>query len=186
MHPHMANPDQAHAAFHLRGTRVTLDQLSPVHGIDLFHAIGGSSNTSLWQYIGHKSCNIDDEEEFCDMIQELSMPRANAAEWFAIIDHNTTRAVGIGFLDPVDDGKNIVGHGFLMIAPQYQKTPLGTEVIYLLGYHIFEVCIEYYLVSRETSTWTCTPPRTIPHVFHTYGKLVDIHARQIPEANNFS
>jgi RimJ/RimL family protein N-acetyltransferase len=113
-------------------TLVPLD--ASAHASDLAAAAAGRDNAALWQYMSDGP--YEDLESFRAAIEAKAS--APDAVFFAIVDKNTGRATGYASLMRIDAANRVIEVGNVLYTPLLQRTPAGTEAMYLLARYVFE------------------------------------------------
>lgn len=118
----------------LKGKFVTLEPLSNSHTEDLFKGLSGEANAYLYDYVPDGP--FYDLESFSASIDA----KVHHKEWtfFAIIDAKTNEAVGYFCLMRIDPNHRCIEVGNVLFSPRMQKSPGGTECMYLLARYVFE------------------------------------------------
>jgi RimJ/RimL family protein N-acetyltransferase len=127
-----ATPAQPPAAVVLTGRFGHVEKLESRHAPDLWQAVKG--HDELWPYMGYGP--FPDESAFLAWLPEraaLSDPYA-----YAVIDAGG-RAVGIATLMEIRPAMRVIEIGHIVYTPLLQRTPLATEVQYLLAGYVFEM-----------------------------------------------
>jgi RimJ/RimL family protein N-acetyltransferase len=119
----------------LEGRFVAIVPLDPAtHGDALFEAMSGPENEPLWRYLF--------DGPFYDRATfDRAMQRKAASEdplFFAIVDRASGRASGLASLMRIDPVHRVIEVGSIVYTRALQKTPGGTEAMYLLARHVFE------------------------------------------------
>ena len=125
-----------------RPSRVTLEgrfaRLEPLdaakHGRDLFDATHGPDREAIWAYIGDGP--FADFESF--RISLEAKAKSDDPLFFAIIDKADGKAKGYSTLMRIDVPNRVIEVGNIVYGSAMQKTPLATEVQFLLMRHAFE------------------------------------------------
>lgn len=118
----------------LKGKFVTLEALSQEHTEELFKHLAGKENEHLFTYIPDPP--VYDLKSF----EEAIDAKANNKEWlfFAIIDPATRLAMGYVCLMNINLRMRSVEVGNVMFSSKMQRSPAGTECIYLLARYLFD------------------------------------------------
>lgn len=125
-----------------RPTRVTLEgrfaRLEPLdpakHARDLFDATHGPDREAIWAYIGDGP--YADFESFRASLEGKA--KSDDPLFFAIIDRANGKATGYATLMRIDVPHRVIEVGNIVYGTAMQKTPLATEVQYLLMRHAFD------------------------------------------------
>ena len=125
-----------------RPSRVTLEgrfaRLEPLdaakHGRDLFDATHGADREAIWAYIGDGP--FPDFESFRVSLEAKA--KSEDPLFFAIIDKASGKATGYSTLMRIDVPNRVIEVGNIVYGSAMQKTPLATEVQFLLMRHAFD------------------------------------------------
>ena len=125
-----------------RPSRATLEgrfaRLEPLdankHGRDLYEATHGPDREAIWAYIGDGP--FADFESF--RISLETKAKSEDPLFFAIIDKADGKAKGYSTLMRIDVPNRVIEVGNIVYGSAMQKTPLATEVQFLLMKHAFE------------------------------------------------
>ncbi len=127
-----ATPSPRPAPVTLRGRYGHLEKLDAAkHADDLWSAIKG--HDQVWDYLFHGP--FIERAAFDDCIRLFASREDPYA--YAIIDANG-RAVGFATLMEIRPQNRVIEVGNILYSPQLQRTPLATEVQYLLARYAFE------------------------------------------------
>jgi len=127
-----ATPAKRPGPVTLEGRFGRVERLSTDHARDLWAACAGHDN--IWTYMSSYG-PFTDAAAFAAWVQSrigLDDPYS-----YAIVD-NTGRAIGIATLMEIRPAMRVVELGHIVYAPALQRSPLGTEVQYLLARYAFE------------------------------------------------
>jgi len=116
----------------LKGRYGRLEKLRPDHWSDLWAAFAGHDR--VWTYISTDG-PFADPSEFAAFIAKRAA--ANDPYAYAIVDLQD-RAVGYLTLLRIVPVHRVIEVGHVLYSPSLQRTPLGTEIQYLLARYIFE------------------------------------------------
>jgi RimJ/RimL family protein N-acetyltransferase len=104
------------------------------HLDDLFACMGSDEQASLWTYMF--------DGPFADRASfEDAMKKRQASDdplFFAIVDTNSTRAVGIASYMRIEPAHRVIEVGGIVFSPDLQRKPGATEAMYLMARHVFE------------------------------------------------
>lgn len=120
----------------LRGEHITLTRLLPSHAASLFPLLSGAANAPLWDYMFAGPFSSDDADVFASHIATCSA--SHDPLYFAIVSNTSQKPVGMISLMRIDAANRVLEVGNIMYAPPLQRTPGASEVMYLLGRHVFE------------------------------------------------
>ena len=121
------------AAVVLEGRFGRAEKLDPArHGADLWDAVRG--HDALWTYMSYGP--FADAAAFSAWLAE----RAKLEDPFSYVavERVGGRAVGIATLMEVRPAMRVIEVGHIVYGPALQRTPLATEVQYLLARYVFE------------------------------------------------
>jgi RimJ/RimL family protein N-acetyltransferase len=116
----------------LEGRLGRLEKLQPGHAAGLWKHFAG--HPELWTYIGAYG-PFDTEQDFAAHIERFSGSPDPYA--YAIIDRDKG-PVGYFTLMEIRPQHRVIEVGHVMYSPALQKSPLATEVQYLLAKYVFE------------------------------------------------
>src|SRR5271169_5342318 len=116
----------------LKGRYSRLEKLKPEHAADLWKVFGGHDH--VWTYISSDGPFVS-EAEFTPFIAMRAAAEDPYA--YAIIDL-ADRAVGYLTLLRIEPAMRVIEVGHVLLSPVLQRTPLATEVQYLLARYAFE------------------------------------------------
>ncbi len=119
----------------LAGRYVTVAPLNPRrHAEFLWRHTGGEEHAALWDYMG--------DGPFFERaaFDEHLAAKAESADplFFAIIDNASGEAVGLSSLMRIDTKNRVIEVGGIMYGRALQRTPGGTEAMYLLAAYVFD------------------------------------------------
>lgn len=112
------------------------------HGAELFAANASATDERAWTYLFSEPFHHYDEfHSYLEKVETSLDPL-----FFAIVDNKTQRSVGYLSLMRIDHVHGVIEVGHINYSPLLQRTPAGTEAIYLLmklafstlGYRRFE------------------------------------------------
>ena len=116
----------------LQGHYGSIEKLAETHAASLWEAVKGDK--SIWTYISSPG-------PFSDATQFLTWIKLRAAQddpyAYAVLDRDG-RTVGTAALMSIRPEMQVIEVGSIVYAPALQRTPLGTEVQYLLARYAFE------------------------------------------------
>lgn len=119
----------------LEGRFARLEPLDPVkHARDLYDATHGPDREAIWAYIGDGP--YADFESFRVALEGKA--KSDDPLFFAIIDKASGKAAGYSTLMRIDVPNRVIEVGNIVYGSAMQKTPLATEVQYLLMRHAFD------------------------------------------------
>jgi RimJ/RimL family protein N-acetyltransferase len=119
----------------LRGRWVSVTPLdTSVHGDPLWEKTGGARNAALWDYMPDGP--FPERGPFDEhLAKKASSPDPM---FFAIVDNAPGEAAGHASLMRIDAKNRVIEVGGIMYSPALQRTPGGTEAMYLLARYVFE------------------------------------------------
>lgn len=135
----------------LKGRYGRLEKLSTEHTADLWAAFDGHER--IWTYIAADG-PFATAEQFCSFLAKRAA--ADDPYAYAIVD-GADRAVGYVTLLYIRREMRGVEVGHVIYSPKLQRTPLGTEVQYLLARYVFETLgyrrYEWKCDSNNAASW---------------------------------
>jgi len=125
----------------LSGGLCRLEQLrAETHAADLFEAFSLDSSGSLWTYMPHGPFgSVDEYRVWVQKVQGQQDPM-----FFAIIDGQTNKAVGVASYLRIDQRALSIEVGWLTFSPLMQQKPLATEAMYLMMKNAFDLGYRRY------------------------------------------
>ncbi len=112
-----------------------LEGLSPdKHGDQLFDAFGTDKEGKNWTYLFDGP--FDTRADFDAWVERIS--KTSDPLFYAIIDRETERAVGVASFMRIDPANGVIEVGNIHFSPLLQKTPLATEAMYLMMQRAFD------------------------------------------------
>lgn len=115
----------------LTGRHGRVEKLTPAHAASLWDAVKG--HDSLWTYMSDGP--FKEARDFSAWVEK----RANLADPYAYaILAPTGDCLGTASLLNIHPAMRTIEVGYIVYAPALQRTPLATEVQYLLARHAFE------------------------------------------------
>ncbi|MEJ6403955.1 GNAT family N-acetyltransferase [Yoonia sp. 2307UL14-13] len=114
--------------------------LDMTHGPDLFTAYSADTTGTLWTYM--PTGPFDDIEKLTEWLQTCCASRDPL--FFAIIDKQTSKAVGVASFLRIKPKDGVVEVGYIAFAPALQKTAAATEAMYLMMRHVFDLGYRRY------------------------------------------
>jgi RimJ/RimL family protein N-acetyltransferase len=119
----------------LEGRHVVLVPLDPaVHGDALYEGAHGPEAEDLWRYLFQTP--FPDRAAFRAHLDAAA--RGDDPFFLAILDKATGRAVGQATYMRIDAAHRVIEVGNILYTPALQRTPGGTEAMYLMARHAFE------------------------------------------------
>jgi RimJ/RimL family protein N-acetyltransferase len=104
------------------------------HGDSLWQKTGGAQNAELWDYMPDGP--FTDRPSFDE---HLARKAASADPlFFALVDNSSGEAAGLASLMRIDAKNRVIEVGGIMYSPALQRTPGGTEAMYLLARYVFD------------------------------------------------
>ncbi len=125
-----AAPARLPGAGALDGRFGLLEKLDTCHAAALWDAV--KDDDALWPYMAYGP--FPDKAAFTAWVAE----RATLADPFSYAILANGRAVGIATLMEIRPAMRVIEVGHIVYGPALQRTPLATEVQYLLARHVFE------------------------------------------------
>lgn len=125
----------------LVGRRVRLEHLSADHHAhDLFVALSDDSNETLWTYMPQGP--FETEAEFTKWV--ASVDHSTDPLFYAIIDLETEKAVGIASYLRIDTTNRTIEVGWLTFSQHLRRSTKATEAMYLMAVHAFDLGYRRY------------------------------------------
>ncbi|MFN0263078.1 GNAT family N-acetyltransferase [Tepidamorphus sp. 3E244] len=118
----------------LEGRYCRLEQVTPGHFADLWHAYGKDTEGRIWDYLPYGP--FESRDDFFAFAQATYL--GDDPLFHAIIDARTGKAVGVASLMRITPEFGVIEVGHINYGPPLQKTPAGTEAQYLLMRRAFE------------------------------------------------
>jgi RimJ/RimL family protein N-acetyltransferase len=119
----------------LHGDRVRLERLSAEdHAHDLFVALETDPHPSLWTYMPHGP--FDTERELTAWI--AGVEQSTDPLFYAIINTETNRVVGIAAYLRIDTQNRTVEVGWLTFSSALRRSTLATEAMHLMACNAFD------------------------------------------------
>ncbi len=119
----------------LKGQYGYLTRLIPDHhGEALFDALCQASRPENWTYLPYGP--FDNKDTFLDWLKRVSL--STDPLFYTVMDAETDKAVGLTSYLRIDPHKGSIEVGHIHFATIMQKTPLSTEVMFLMMKHVFE------------------------------------------------
>jgi RimJ/RimL family protein N-acetyltransferase len=125
----------------LGGRLCRLEQLGDkAHAADLFEAFRIDSTGALWTYMPHGPFqSVGEFRTWVRQVQGQQDPH-----FYAIINTQTNKAVGIASYLRIDPGSSSIEIGWLTFSPLMQQKPLATEAMYLMMKNAFQLGYRRY------------------------------------------
>lgn len=119
----------------LEGRYARLEPLDPAkHARELFDATHGPDREAIWAYIGDGP--YADFDSFRTSLEAKA--KSEDPLFFTIVDKADGKAKGYSTLMRIDVPNRVIEVGNIVYGSAMQKTPLATEVQYLLMRHAFD------------------------------------------------
>lgn len=104
------------------------------HGRDIFEGSSGPQNANLWAYLG-----AGPFPDFATFSTHYAVAQTKADPLlFAIVEKPTGKAVGHCTYLRITPADRVVEVGNILYTPPLQRTPGGTEAMYLMARHAFD------------------------------------------------
>jgi len=103
------------------------------HADDLFAAYSQGNTDGLWTYIPVGP--FDTAEALEAWLKGASQSRD--PQFYALIDKNSGKAVGIASYLRITPDFGVIEVGNIVFSPRLQRTPIATEVMFLMMQHVF-------------------------------------------------
>ncbi|MFM6968092.1 MAG: GNAT family N-acetyltransferase [Microbacteriaceae bacterium] len=118
----------------IEGVRVRLERLSVEHSPDLWGAFASTQSSTLWTYMPQGP--FESESAQRDWIR--SVEQSADPLFYAIVDADADRAVGIASYLRIDPTNGVIEVGYLSFSGALQRTPAATEAMYLMAKNAFD------------------------------------------------
>jgi RimJ/RimL family protein N-acetyltransferase len=126
-------PAQAPRGAPLRGNSIRLERLASSHMEGLYRALCGFERDRLWTFMAMGP--FADSAAF----DSYFAPGVTADPFrYVVIDQSDDRVLGTLSLMRIDLPNRVIEVGFVIYAPELQRSRAATEAQYLLARHIFE------------------------------------------------
>jgi RimJ/RimL family protein N-acetyltransferase len=118
----------------LTGRCVSLNPVDPsLHAASLFQSSHGPNAEQLWRYLA------DDRPADLSSFKTYLASRAGKDRLdFAIVDNVSHDAIGLASYLAIEPVNRRIEVGNILFTPRLQRTPGGTEAMYLMAKHAFE------------------------------------------------
>lgn len=125
----------------LEGVYCRLEALNAdKHTADLFEGYQLDTTGQLWTYIPNDPYSAESElRAWAENAQGKADPF-----FYAIIDKNTNKAVGIASYFRIDPGNHSIEVGWITYTPLMQRSPISTEAMYLMMANAFDMGYRRY------------------------------------------
>lgn len=118
----------------LTGRFVSLTPVDPsLHAASLFHASHGAHAEQLWRYLADQP-----PADLASFKTYLASRAAKDRLDFAIVDTVSNEAIGLASYLAIEPVNRRIEVGNILFTPRLQRTPGGTEAMYLMAKHAFE------------------------------------------------
>ena len=104
------------------------------HARELFQAFGADTENRIWTYLAVGP--FDDFEAYRAWLEKACL--GDDPLFFAIIDRDTAKAVGVASYLRIDPANGVIEVGSINYAPALQRTAAGTEAMYLMMKRVFD------------------------------------------------
>jgi RimJ/RimL family protein N-acetyltransferase len=104
------------------------------HGDSLWGNTGGAQNAMLRDYMAEGP--FTDRPSFDEHLARKAV--SVDPLFFAVVDNSSGEAVGLAALMRIDAKNRVIEVGGIMYSPALQRTPGGTEAMYLLARYVFD------------------------------------------------
>jgi RimJ/RimL family protein N-acetyltransferase len=108
--------------------------LNERHFDDLWQAYSADSDGEIWAYLPYGP--FADKDAFLKFARATYLGKDPM--FHALIDARTGKALGVASLMRINADHGVIEVGHICYSPAAQRTPMTTEVIYLLGCRIFD------------------------------------------------
>lgn len=102
----------------LEGKHVSIVGLKYSHAPDIFGAMGGSKNASLFNFLWQGP--FQHKEEVVELFSKLQ--QSNDPVWYAIISNKTSKAIGYCSLMRIEPQHRVIEVGSISYSPLLQRT----------------------------------------------------------------
>ena len=120
----------------ISGSLCRLEQLrAEAHAVDLFEAFSLDASDSLWTYLPQGP--FQSADEFSAWVKHIQGQQDPV--FYAIIDNQTNKAIGISSHLRVDPKASSIEIGWLTFSPLMQRKPIATEAMYLMMKNAFDL-----------------------------------------------
>ena len=125
----------------LVGRFCRLEPLNPTrHATSLFHANSLDAEGRNWTYLPYGP--FETAESYRVWVEKGS--RSGDPMFFAVVDGATSRAAGVASYLNIDPASGSIEVGHINYSPLLQRTPAGTEAMYLMMRQAFELGYRRY------------------------------------------
>lgn len=118
----------------LEGRFVDVVPLETAHAAELYAGSHGAGTEGIWPYLFPEP--FESEAAFADYIARSV--RSEDPLFFSILDKNSGRALGHATYMRITPEHRVIEVGNILYTPAMQRTPGGTEAMYLMARHVFE------------------------------------------------
>ena len=124
----------------LTGRFVSLTPVDPnLHAASLFEGSQGTKSDQLWRYLADAPPpNLESFKSY------LASRAAKDRLDFAIVDNHANEAIGLASYLAIEPTHRRIEVGNILFTPRLQRTPGGTEAMYLMARHAFELRYRRY------------------------------------------
>jgi RimJ/RimL family protein N-acetyltransferase len=124
----------------LTGRFVSLSPVDPnLHAASLFQESQDADTDQLWRYLPDTPPpNLESFKSY--LVSRAAKDRLD----FAIVDNNSTEAIGLASYLAIEPTNRRIEVGNILFTPRLQRTPGGTEAMYLMAKHAFELRYRRY------------------------------------------
>ena len=131
-----AKPELPDGGLVISGSLCRLEQLrAEAHAVDLFEAFSLDASDSLWTYL--PQAPFQSADEFSAWVKHIQGQQDPV--FYAIIDDQTNKAVGISSHLRIDPRASSIEIGWLTFSPSMQKKPIATQAVYLMMKNAFDL-----------------------------------------------
>lgn len=130
-----SSPGRQPDAITLTGQHVLVVPLDAAQHTDaLYEGIHGPENDRLWVYLFDGP--YPDKASFRVALEQKA--RSVDPRFFAIVDRSSMRAVGHASYLRIEPTHRCIEVGYILYAPEFQRTIGATEAMYLMAKYVFE------------------------------------------------
>jgi len=112
----------------------------PTHAASLYAANALDVNARNWTYLPYGP--FETLERYCAWMNRCCC--GSDPLFYAIMDRTQNKAVGVASYLRIDPGNGSIEVGHINYSPLLQRTPAGTEAMYLMMKHAFELGYRRY------------------------------------------
>ena len=119
----------------LEGRFCRLEKLDVGHSRDLFEALQADESGALWTYLPESpAADLAEMTAWVERVSDKPDPA-----FYALIERSSGRCLGRAAYMRIAPAAGSIEVGSILYSPSLQRTPVATEVMYLMMQHAFEV-----------------------------------------------